>query len=105
MERVKTAKIFDTPLPRDWIEQTRKLKCNEAHICFADTTPQAIELAHRNGIKVMAWFPHPINDSIWSKFTEDAALYAQVAKSGVDIMCVNKPDLLKEVLDGMTAPM
>ena len=76
-----------------------------AHICFADCTPQSIALAHKNNIKVMGWFPHPINNAIWSKYTEDAALYAQVAKSGVDIMCVNKPDLLREVLDELAQSM
>ena len=29
MSTVKTGKIFDTPLPPDWIEQTQKHKCNE----------------------------------------------------------------------------
>ena len=94
-------KIFDTPLPKDWIKQTKRDLCNEAHICFADCTPQNISLAHANNVRVMGWFPHPINTSIWSKYTEDAALYETVAKSGVDVMCVNKPKLLREVLDRM----
>ena len=103
MESVKTAKIFDTPLTRDWIEQTKSQHCNEAHICFIDCTPRNISLAHSHGIIVMGWFPHPVNESIWCKYTEDSALYEFVARSGVDIMCVNKPGLLKRVLDDMAS--
>ncbi|GMH98137.1 hypothetical protein TrST_g6750 [Triparma strigata] len=99
MTRITTGKIFGEVLSEDWIEQTVNSGCNEAHICFADSTPENIAKAHAAGLFVMAWFPHPVNRSIWSNHTEDAACYEKVARSGVDMMCVNKPDLLKQVID------
>ena len=105
MNTVRTGKIFGEVLPSDWIGQCLSSHCNEAHICFSDSTPENIAKAHASGLYVMAWFPHPQNKSIWSKHTEDAVLYEEVSKSGVDMMCVNKPDLLKVVHDRIRREM
>ena len=95
----KTGALFNG-LPSTFIEQAVAVGASEIHLRYDVCTPQVVEMIHEAGFGSMAWFRGPIgmaSDSMekyWDVGNEDESMYEVVLRSGVQQMCVNKPDVL-----------
>eukprot|EP00667_Euglena_gracilis_P016775 EG_transcript_17581 len=101
IERVKelcpsaaTAALFEPPLPPNFVAVAKAVKADRLDMHYSDCTAEVIAEARQAGLQTMVWCSAPRN----MKAPEDADLYARLAATGVDVMCVNRPDVLAELL-------
>lgn len=84
----------------DIIERAHAVGASEIHLKYDTCKKQLIERIHSSGLGTMAWFRGPIgmNEDCATKFrdvgNEDFSMYEAVLQTGVQQMCVNKPDVL-----------
>ena len=101
----KTGALFND-LPSDFVEQATKVGASEIHLRYDVCTPQAIQRIHEAGFGSMCWFRGPIGmasdvkEKYWDVGNEDEGMYDAVLRSGVQQMCVNKPDVLIAMMKG-----
>jgi len=94
--RVRTAALFDNFEP-NFVVKSKAVHADEVHVRWDHATRQRVQTAHDAGLAVMAWVNHPK----YMSGQETAELYRAIARTGVDAMCINKPELLIKVLDSM----
>jgi glycerophosphoryl diester phosphodiesterase len=88
-------------LPSDLLLlQAKALGVDEIHLPYDLCTPTLITTLHKAGLTTMAWMRGPIGmaqdvqDKYWDVGNEDERMYATLLRSGVQQVCVNKPDVL-----------
>ena len=84
----------------DVVDRALAVGANEVHLKYDTCTKQLIDRIHARGLGSMAWFRGPIGmreDCLYrykDVGNEDFTMYEAVLQTGVQQMCVNKPDVL-----------
>jgi glycerophosphoryl diester phosphodiesterase len=95
----KTGALFDD-IPQDYLQKAEQAGATEIHLRYDTCSPQIISAIHEAGFGSMAWFRGPIgmtNDCLekyWDVGNEDESMYDALLRTGVQQMCINKPDVL-----------
>lgn len=104
----KTGALFHgRDVPSTFIQDAKRVGASEVHLQYDDCTTDRIQQIHKAGMGSMAYFRGPIgmqNDMsqrYWDVGMEDARMYESVLQTGVEQMCCNRPDVLKEVMAHM----
>eukprot|EP00537_Pseudo-nitzschia_pungens_P001647 CAMPEP_0172365134 /NCGR_PEP_ID=MMETSP1060-20121228/8111_1 /TAXON_ID=37318 /ORGANISM="Pseudo-nitzschia pungens, Strain cf. cingulata" /LENGTH=460 /DNA_ID=CAMNT_0013088333 /DNA_START=294 /DNA_END=1676 /DNA_ORIENTATION=+ len=85
------------------VERALAVGATEIHLKYDTCTKPLIDRIHAAGLGSMAWFRGPIGmgEDCSSKYfdvgNEDLAMYETVLRTGVQQLCVNKPDVLIEL--------
>lgn len=99
----KTGALFDV-VPEDFVEQAQLAGASEVHLRYDSCTVNRVEAIHNAGMSSMAWFRGPVgmtsdvNDRFWDVGNEDESCYQALIDTGVQQMCVNRPDVLMTML-------
>jgi len=103
--RYKTGALFDDDIPLDFVELSRDVVgASEVHLKYDTCTEERVAAIHAAGMDSMAWFRGPIGmredarDKYHDVGNEDESMYRIVMGTGVRSLCVNRPDLLVELL-------
>mmetsp|Transcript_3397 Transcript_3397/g.6199 ORF Transcript_3397/g.6199 Transcript_3397/m.6199 type:complete len:352 (+) Transcript_3397:846-1901(+) len=83
------------------IAQAKAVGANEIHLRYDTCTVPLIREIHKHGLNTMAWFRGPVgmnHDVTYTYYDvgneEDETVYDMVWKTGVQQMCINRPDVL-----------
>ena len=95
----RTGALFGANLPSDFIERALAVGACEIDLRYDTCTTARIAAISRAGLKSMAWFRGPVamrNDAegFEDVGNEDELCYQALIDTGVDQMCVNRPDRL-----------
>jgi glycerophosphoryl diester phosphodiesterase len=97
----KTGILFNDPCDVNvMLAKAREVGANEIHLRYDTCTKGLIDRIHQQGFGSMAWFRGPVGmryDSTYKYLdvgNEDESMYHAVLQTGVQQMCVNKPDVL-----------
>ncbi|GAX19133.1 hypothetical protein FisN_3Lu078 [Fistulifera solaris] len=99
-----TAALFDRDLPDDFIEIANNCGATEIHLQYDTCTVERINAIRQAGMRSMAWFRGPVGmaEDVKTRYldvgNEDDRCYEAVLDTGVDELCVNKPDILINIL-------
>jgi glycerophosphoryl diester phosphodiesterase len=94
-----TGALFND-IPQDYIKQAERAGATEIHLRYDTCTKDIISEIHQAGFGSMAWFRGPIGmasdcqESFWDVGNEDENMYNVMLRTGVQQMCVNRPDVL-----------
>ena len=94
-----TGALFNHPVPDSYIEQALECGATEVHLRYDTCTLERVQDIRWAGLRSMAWMRGPrgmaadIADRFWDVGNEDAACYAALWETGVDEICINKPDV------------
>lgn len=103
-EHAITGALFDDNIPDNFTESALRVGATEVHFKYDTASFERVSIAHRAGLRTMAWFRGPIGmkEDYHMKYfdvgNEDEAMYMTVLRSGVQSLCVNRPDILAKVL-------
>jgi glycerophosphoryl diester phosphodiesterase len=95
----KTGALFDN-IPQDYLQQAEQAGATEIHLRYDTITPQIISAVHEAGFGSMIWMRGPIGmtkdclENYWDVGNEDESMYDALLRTGVQQMCINKPDVL-----------
>lgn len=95
----KTGALFDD-LPDNFIEQATAVDADEIHVRYDTCSLPVIDSIHEAGFGSMAWLRGPIgmNDDCMERFwdvgNEDESMFKALLQTGVQQLCVNRPDTL-----------
>ncbi len=102
-ENAITGALFDA-LPADFARRAVDVGASEVHLKYDTCTYDAVRSAHHAGLGIMAWFrgPRGMRHDSGSKYrdvgNEDVGMYLTVLRTGVDSVCVNRPDVMVRAL-------
>jgi len=100
----KTGALFADNLPENFVEKAKGVGASEVHLKYDTCSKERVEQIHKAGMGSMCWFRGPIGmrEDIETKYddvgNEDFTMYDVVRRTGVGAMCVNKPNVLVELL-------
>lgn len=101
----KTGCLFDE-VPDNFVELALNVDASEVHLKYSTATKERVEEIHSAGMDSMVWMRGPMGmvDDITHRFhdvgNEDERMYSTIMATGVRAMCVNRPDVLKQMLIG-----
>mmetsp|Transcript_9479 Transcript_9479/g.13935 ORF Transcript_9479/g.13935 Transcript_9479/m.13935 type:complete len:301 (+) Transcript_9479:62-964(+) len=107
--RYKTGALFDE-VPEDFVEQALKVGATEVHLKYSTCTKERVCRIHDAGMDSMIWMRGPIGMQydVTHRFqdvgNEDESMYRTIMATGVKAMCVNKPDVLANLLMKQVQP-
>jgi glycerophosphoryl diester phosphodiesterase len=90
-------------LPTDYLERAKHCGATEIHLKYDTCTKQRVREIHAAGFGSMLWMRGPIGmasdcaDLYWDVGNEDSSMYMTLVQTGVQQMCINKPDVLLEL--------
>lgn len=99
----KTGALFND-VPDRFVEIAQEIGASEVHLKYDTCTKERVDLIHAAGMGSMCWFRGAIGmkEDIEKKYydvgNEDTIMYDVVMRTGVGSMCVNKPDVLVNML-------
>jgi glycerophosphoryl diester phosphodiesterase len=99
----KTGALFDH-VPDDFIKLSKDVDASEVHLKYSDCTKNRVEMIHDAGMDSMCWFRGPVGmvEDVTTKYhdvgNEDEVMFRTVMATGVKKMCVNKVDVLIDML-------
>lgn len=99
----KTGALYDE-VPDDFIERALAVGATEVHLKYSTCTKDRVNKIHDAGMDSMIWMRGPIGmeDDTRHRFhdveDEDEIMYQIIMATGVKAMCVNKPDVLLNLL-------
>ena len=101
----KTGALFTDP-PEDFVEKTKEVDATEVHLRYDTCTKDRVDAIHDAGLDSMAWCRGPTTmRKDMEKFDdvkeEDEHVYSLVLQSGVQAMCVNRPDKLSSLVEAV----
>jgi len=102
-----TGCLYNNDIPDNYIEECEAIGATEVHLKYDTCTKDRVRAIHDKGLKSMAWFRGPVGmrEDSSTKYldvgNEDETMYLAVINTGVMIMCVNKPDVLLNLLGKM----
>uniref|UniRef100_A0A7S2E8I7 GP-PDE domain-containing protein n=1 Tax=Trieres chinensis TaxID=1514140 RepID=A0A7S2E8I7_TRICV len=102
--KYKTGCLFASDVPDNFIETSLSVGASEVHLKYDTCTKDRVTAIHKAGMKSMAWFrgaPGMREDAThkyWDIQDEDSDCYDTVIKTGVQALCVNKPNLLHQMV-------
>lgn len=97
-----TGALFASHVPDDFVQRCFAVGASEVHFKYDTCTYERVQEAHIAGLNTMAWFRGPagMGDDATKKYfdvgNEDESMYEAVLRSGVQSMCVNRPDVMSE---------
>lgn len=100
----KTGALFDD-VPDNFIELALDAGSSEVHLKYSLCTTSRVNAIHAAGMDSMCWFRGPIGmkEDVSSVFydvgNENEIMFRIVMATGVRKMCVNKPDVLFQMLN------
>jgi glycerophosphoryl diester phosphodiesterase len=100
----KTGALFGSYVPDDFIPQALSVGASEIHLKYDTCTKARVSEIHAAGLRSMAWFRGPVGmkEDVAYKYydvgNEDADMYLAVMKTGVWSMCVNRPNVIIELM-------
>lgn len=100
----KTGALFDD-LPSDYLEQSQSAGATEVHLRYDTCTSNVVSDIHKAGFGSMVWMRGPIGmsydtmEKFWDVGNEDETMYDALLRTGVQQLCINKPEVLMVVLD------
>lgn len=103
-EDAHTGALFDDNIPENFTDIAIAAGANEVHLKYDTASYERVSIAHRYGLGTMAWFrgPRGMKEDYLTKYfdvgNEDADMYLTVLRSGVQSLCVNRPDVLSKAL-------
>jgi len=103
----RTGALFKKDVPDNFIDLCVEAGATEVHLRYDTCTKERIEDIHSNGMDSMAWFRGPtgmnqdLNENYFDVDSEDRLMYSYVMSTGVNQLCVNKPDVLIDLLDSI----
>jgi glycerophosphoryl diester phosphodiesterase len=95
----------DQSIPIDCIARATAVGASEIHLRYDTCSKGLIDQIHSSGLGTMAWFRGPIGMSkdtknkYWDVGNEDEAMYEAVLRTGVQQMCINRPDVLLRLVN------
>jgi glycerophosphoryl diester phosphodiesterase len=101
--RYKTGALFDDA-PDDFLEMAIEAGASEVHLRYNTCSSEKVVNIHEAGMDSMAWFCGPghmkkhAKELYYDVANEDPTLYQMLIDTGVRKMCVNKPDLLAQIV-------
>ena len=101
--RYKTGALFDE-VPDNFVDMALDVGASEVHLKYSECTAEIVNSIHQAGMDSMIWMRGPIGmkDDVTHRFhdvgNEDEAMYLAILKTGVKAMCVNRPDVLLNLL-------
>lgn len=99
----KTGALFDEP-PENFVELALEAGASEVHLKYSTCTTEMVQQIHGAGMDSMIWMRGPVGmiHDVTHLFhdvgNEDESMYLAIMKTGVKAMCVNKPDVLANLL-------
>lgn len=99
----KTGALFDE-VPDNYIQMALDVDASEVHLKYSTCTKSRVNEIHGAGMDSMCWLRGPIGmkEDVKSVYydvgNEDEMLFRVVMATGVKKMCVNKPDVLVQML-------
>lgn len=97
-----TGALFND-LPHDFLDQAERAGATEIHLRYDTCHKNIISRIHNAGYGSMAWFRGPIGmandcqDRFWDVGNEDESMYEAMLRTGVQQMCINRPDVLAQL--------
>ena len=95
----KTGALFVEP-PENFIDLALAVDASEVHLKYDTCTTDRVGQIHKAGMGSMAWFRGPpgMAEDTSTKYldvgNEDESMYQTVLKTGVQALCVNRPNIL-----------
>ena len=86
------------------IRRAKNVGVDEIHLKNDLCTKTRIRNIRNAGLKTVAWMRGPsgmiedINTKYWDVGNEDVRMYLALLWTGVDQLCVNRPDVLLEIM-------
>jgi glycerophosphoryl diester phosphodiesterase len=97
--------LFAGSLPEDFLQQALDVGATEVHLRYDTCTPKRVDRIHQAGLRSMAWFRGPVamsQQEYADVGNEDAEMYETVMATGVNQICVNRPDIVLGILNNAT---
>ena len=107
--KYKVALLF-LRVPEDFIERAQRVGANEVQIRYDAITSSRVQAIHDAGMRSLAWCGGPKamrkdgTLKYMDVFNEDENMYQCVLNTGVQAMCVNRPDLLLKMVENYPPP-
>lgn len=98
----RTGALFVDP-PYNFISLSLAVGASEVHLRYDTCTKERVDAIHANGMGSLAWWRGPpgmlkdVTEKYLDVGNEDESMYRIAMKTGVDVMCVNKPDVLAKM--------
>ena len=101
----KTGALFTDP-PEDFVEMAKEVDATEVHLRYDTCTKDRVDAIHDAGLDSMAWCRGPTTmrkdmEKFGDVKEEDEHVYSLVLQSGVQAMCVNRPDKLSSLVEAV----
>ena len=99
----RTGALF-CDVPADFIDRSLAAGASEVHLRYDTCTVGRVNAIHEAGMSSMAWLRGPVgmvNDvstKYWDVGNEDESCYQALIDTGVQQLCVNRPDVLLGLL-------
>ena len=100
--------LFTNAVPTDYIQIAKRCGASEVHLRYDTCTAARVAEIHAAGLGSLAWVRGPVGMTrdgqerfYYAEATrdgEDADCYRAILDTGVQQVCCNKPDLLKQIL-------
>lgn len=103
--KYKTGALFKNGMPDNYIELAMDAGASEVHLKYDTATKEKIEAIHDAGMNSMVWFRGPVGmkeDATYKYYdvgNEDENMYLTLLSTGVQSLCVNRPNVLSNLLD------
>lgn len=94
----RTAALFPPLLPPNFVSLAQAALADEVDMHYSDCTGPRVAETHAAGLRAMAWCSGPRN----MPSQENDLFYAPLVATGVDVLCVNRPDVLYALLTART---
>ena len=101
--RYKTGALFNEP-PANFVDLALDAGASEVHLKYSTCTSERVRSIHGAGMDSMIWMRGPVGmkEDVIHKFhdvgNEDESMYLAIMETGVKAMCVNRPDVLSNLL-------
>jgi len=105
--KIRTGALFKSDVPDNFIDMCIEAGASDVHLKYDTCTTERVQEVHDNGMGSMAWFRGPtgmnqdLNEKYFDVESEDRLMYSYVMSTGVKQLCVNKPDVLIDLLDSI----
>lgn len=108
--RYKTGILFNE-CPENFLDLALEAGASEVHLKYSTCTPDKVDRIHNAGLDSMIWMRGPIGmmHDVSTLFhdvgNEDESMYMAIMRTGVRKMCVNRPDVLHNLLSKHGTPV
>ena len=103
----RTGALFASIVPENFVDLALSVGASEVHLKYDTCTKDRVEAIHDAGMGSMVWFRGPIGmmEDVSTKYfdvgNEDEEMYKVVMATGVQSMCINKPNVLLQILESV----